>query len=148
MEEGRKIAVDAIPRLSFVPQAVQLAVRGWLELQERGFGDGRVPFHIDMSAFIAHVRNGHSVELAGILVFTRDDTIGRLWVDLAYVIPECRGHGVFRSMWEDLSSYALKSAALTIEMATSVQNGPMRAVAKKLRCEEKAVQMVYQVVEP
>jgi GNAT superfamily N-acetyltransferase len=137
--------IVALPRMGTEPAATMLAVKGWLELQEKGYGDGRLPFHTDMQALMAISANGQDPIPVGIMVFTVDTVLSRLWIDLSFVSPEFRGRGVYTAMWEALVSIARQAGIATIESATATSNTTMRAVARKQHREEKAVWMVFKV---
>jgi GNAT superfamily N-acetyltransferase len=140
--------IQPLHRLIQLPAAVQLAVRGWLEMEERGYGSGRnvPPFTSDSQALAAIVANGQEKMVGGVITFTTDQALSRLWIDMSYVMPEFRGTGVYRSMWEALVRIAVANNFATIESATSMRNAPMRAVAKKMHRVEEAVYLVYKVM--
>lgn len=141
----RNPVVMEIGRLGLNADGMQLAVAGWLDVEQRGYGNGRMPLFADRCAFLVYAPNGQELVLAGLIAFTVDTELNRVWVDLSYVRPEFRGQSLYTMLWDTLVRYATTAGIDTIESATSANNTVMRAVAKKQHRQEAAVQLVYKV---
>lgn len=119
--------------------ATELAVRGWLELYEKGLSDGPLNFHAGMRAVLADAPNGRDMLPVGVMIWDLDEATKVVWVTLSYVKPEFRGAGVYKAMWGSLVDMAVAMGAARIESATHIRNQAMRAVAARQGRREDAV---------
>lgn len=137
------IEVRLVDSLVNEPAAV-LAVRGWLEMTERGLGDGRLNMSNDQKAVIGYAKNGLDRLPAGVLTFSiqADRTI---WIYQAFVEKEFRGRGLFTAMLARLIEFAASTQSQSINFGTHPKNTAMRAVAAKRDFVEDAIVYRYDV---
>jgi RimJ/RimL family protein N-acetyltransferase len=135
VSELRVVRVEA---LNGTPAAT-LAVKGWLELQEKGFSDGSLNMLGNMHAFVGYAENGRDMLPVGVITFTVE--IARLWIHQSYVLPEFRGRGVYSAMWAELVSHVTLNLPNIREItsAAHAKNQAMRAIAKRQGRVEEAV---------
>jgi GNAT superfamily N-acetyltransferase len=106
-------------------KALELGQCGADHLRKIGFGDGML--NTSDSALWIEDDRGQPV---GILVFSIDGTCGEdIWLDLAYVIPEHRGKGMFTALFRKLVDLAADRGALTIGAGIHRENRPMLQAA-------------------
>jgi RimJ/RimL family protein N-acetyltransferase len=124
--------------------ALPLAIAGWAEMVEKNFGDGTLTVHADQKAFLAYAANGREMVPVGVMTFDLPDDAKRVWLLQGYVLPEFRGRGIYRALWERLIEHSIvELKARTIYSGTNVRNSAMRAVAKKLGRHEESVILRY-----
>lgn len=119
--------------------AAELAVRGWLEINEKGLGGNELNMSSTLNAVIGYAPNGRDVLPVGVITWNVDDA--RVWVHQSYVVPEFRGRGVYSAMWLALVNKVIADlpAVRSIQSATHVRNQAMRAIAAKQGRREEAV---------
>lgn len=140
-----ELKIEAVDIAGANPQAIALCLRGWNELFNKGLTDGRLVFHDGMSAIIGHAANGRDFIAAGVLLFGIEREFKRCWLTLSYVEPEFRGRGVYRGMWESLTSVTKANGVQTIEYATHLRNSAMREISKRMFCAEEFVILVHRL---
>lgn len=123
--------------------ALNLAVRGWAETVEKGFGDGSLNCYPALNAFVGYAMNGRDEIPVGVVTFNYDVDHKRVWLFQAYVLPEFRGCGVYKAMWAALVSHSTTLGAKSIQMGTHVRNAAMRAAAKHTGCIEEAIHLRF-----
>jgi GNAT superfamily N-acetyltransferase len=123
--------------------ALDLAVRGWAEMTEKGFGDGSLNAHAGQSALVGFEKNGRDELAVGVVTFEHDTSLKRIWLSQAYVLPEFRGRGVYKGLWTALAGFSTGAGAKSIQFGTHVKNAPMRAVAHRTGCIEQGVVLRY-----
>lgn len=133
-----ELRTEVVEGLNETP-ALDLAVRGWAEVQEKGLGDGAMNCFPWLDAVIGYAMNGRDELPVGVLTFRHDVDQKRIWVNQAFVLVEFRGNGVYRAMWAALIERAGSLDAKSIQMGTHVRNLPMRAVGQKTGCAEEFV---------
>jgi len=120
--------------------ALELAMRGWAEMHEKGLSDGNLNIHSSLKAFVAIAPNGHDKLPVGVMTFDPEPTLRRVWIFQSYVIPEFRGRGIYTALWNKLVEYAtVELKAKSIQSGTHVRNSAMRAVAKRQGRYEESV---------
>lgn len=125
--------------------ALALAMRGWADVEERGFGDGLLNVYATLNALVGYAENGRDQVPAGVITFEHQEHLNRIWIYQGFVLPEFRGRGVYRLMWNELVLKALELKAAKIQSATHVRNIAMRAVSKKLGRVEDLIGMTFDV---
>lgn len=124
--------------------ALDLAVRGWADVQERNLGDGSLNVYASLQAFVAYVKNGHEILPVGVMTWEFDKTLKRVWIYQGYTLPEFRGRGVYNALWASMVAHAATELkALSIQSGTHVRNSAMRAIAKKQGRVEECVVLRY-----
>lgn len=120
--------------------ASKLAMRGWIELNDNGLGDGEL-IATDQATYVAYAPNGRDMVPAGVLVFKIGSST--VWVSMAYVLPEYRGRGVFSAMWAALHELVFEKlpTVSSIQYEAHLNNKAMRAVAQRMGHRETAVVM-------
>lgn len=120
--------------------ALDLAMRGWADCTEKGLGDGTLNVYASLKAFVAYAPNGRDQVAVGVVTFDHLPTEKRVWLYQAYTLPEFRGRGIYRALWEKLVEHSITVLkASSIQYGTHVRNTAMRAVAKKLGQYEESV---------
>lgn len=143
--ELKPIEIVLVEGLNNTP-ALDLAVRGWAECVEKGFGDGTLNVHASLHAFIAYAQNGREMIPAGVMTFDFDTSLKRVWIFQSYTLPEFRGRGIYNAMWASMVAHATENLkAVKIESGTHVRNSAMRAIAKKQGRDEEAVTLTYRL---
>ena len=84
-------------------------------------------------------------EIIGIITYDIIKWRGDLAVGVGYVIPQHRGAGVYRLMWNDLVKEAKTAKCGRIYGAIKVGNTEMRAIAAKLGREEESINVIFRV---
>lgn len=136
---GAELDIELLAGIYETP-ALTLAVAGWAECQEKGWGDGTLNIFSDIKAFLARVRVGQEIVPAGVLTFDYQPPFKRVWIYQSYVIPEMRGRGVYTAMFNKLVEYSIADLkAVSIQSGTHVRNTAMRAIAKKQGRYEECV---------
>lgn len=125
--------------------ALALAVRGWADVEERGLGDGTMSVFASLNAFVAYAENGRDHVPAGVITFDHDLTLNRIWIFQGFVLPEFRGQGLYRRMWNELVLKAIELKVAKIQSSTHVRNIAMREASKKLGRVEDAISMTFDV---
>lgn len=133
---GDDVTISLVKGIGGTP-AASLAIRGWSECFDNGFGDGTLNMDNNQNAFLAWA----STLPAGVMTWTYDESIKRVWVWQSYVVPELRGRGIYRAMWHMMVEHARNELkAASIQSATHSSNKTMRKVAEKVgRYEESVV---------
>lgn len=139
-----EIRIDFVNGLNETP-ALTLAVRGWAEIDERGFSDGSMSVHASQHAFIAYAANGRDQLPVGVMTFAHDEDLKRVWVFVGYVIPEFRGQGIYNALWHRLVAHATELKVTSIQSGVHVRNSAMRAVAARQGRREDAVILRYDI---
>lgn len=119
--------------------ALDLAIRGWAEIVEKGFGDGALNAYPSLNAFVGFAKNGRDEIPAGVVTFEHDTSLKRVWLFQAYVLPEFRGIGVYKALWTALVGYSAEAGAKSVQFGTHPKNAAMRAVAQRTGCAEKTI---------
>lgn len=141
----KTVKVVVVEGLNGTP-AAELAVRGWCETVERGFGDGNLNMNAGLNAMIGYAANGRDMLPVGVITWDATDS-ARAWVYQSYVLPEFRGRGVYSAMWAALVDHAMRKLpkVRSIESATHIRNIAMREIAKKLGRREEAVILRFDI---
>jgi len=135
--------------LGLFPDASILAVRAQAELISKGFADSRAEISASWECVLVAVEQGREFVPAGMISFAHDAPIGRMWLQLSYVVEEYRGRGVYKLMYNAVRTIAQQRKCRTIESATHIKNTAMRAIGKKLGRTEEFVIMVDELeLEP
>lgn len=135
--------------VSLFPEAVVLIISGQADLLARGLADSRLEISQAWQCVMVKVDRDRDLVPAGIIAFTVDEARSLVWVQMSFVVPEFRGQGVYRFMYEALRTIAKQHRCRTIEGATHVNNTVMRSVAKKVGRVEQCVVMVDELeIEP
>jgi len=121
--------------------AVKLAVRGQLEIIESGHGDEILMLQWDHNAILGWFDH----EPVGVITFSHTKWVRQLDIHIGYVVPEHRGRGVYRAMWDRLVEEAQAREALVIWGNTHVDNAVMRATARSLGRVERGVLLRFDV---
>lgn len=117
--------------------ALSLAVQGWAECVRLGYGDGTMNVQTSLNAIVAH-NDGARLPI-GVMTFDYFPVDKRVWIYQSYVLPEYRGRGIYRQMYERLVAHAITLKARSIQSGTHSKNTAMRAVAKKMGRHEECV---------
>lgn len=136
------VVVRSFTGLNNTPAAV-LAVRGWLELVERGLGDGSLNMSYDLKAFVAYAANGRDQLPVGVMTWQFLEHCSEVLIHQSYVLPEFRGQGCYAALWECMVQRAAELKAVAIVSGTHVRNAPMRAIASRQGRVEVAVTLRY-----
>lgn len=126
--------------------AALLAVAGWVDTVEHGFGDGSLNMNSGLKAVIGYAANGRDMIPAGVITWDKNGE-SSVWIYQSYVIPEFRGRGIYRAMWEALIDHVTKELpkVRTINSATHIRNAAMRAIAKQQGRSEEAVTLRFDI---
>jgi hypothetical protein len=131
--EKSPIEVTLVDGLNETP-ALDLAIRGWADAQERNFGDGSMNCHSSLKAFIGWSDSGGVSSRrvpVGVITFENEPALKRVWVFQSYVLPEYRRRGIYTAMWDSLVLHAINECkAKSIQSGVHVKNVEMRAAAK------------------
>lgn len=120
--------------------ALDLAIRGWAEINEKGFGDGTLNCYASLKAVLGYAMNGRDRLPVGVITFDYDTMLRRVWAFQVYVLPEFRGRGIYTAMFAELVRYGTDVLnANSIQMGTHLRNAAMRAVAKRTGCFEECI---------
>lgn len=120
--------------------ALELALRGWVEINDQGLHDGTLNCYPHLKAILGYAMNGRDRLPVGVITFEHEAMQRRVWAFQVYVLPEFRGRGVFTAMWAKLVEHSTEILkARSIEMGTHVRNSAMRAAAKRTGSVEEAV---------
>lgn len=132
------LRVELVEELNYTP-AMVLAAAGWLEVEQKGLGDGVLNIGGAQKAMIAYLRIDRDEVPIGVITFQVDGA--RLWLCQSYVVPEHRGRGIYRSMWLALVNHAVEKLpnVRALLSGTSLRNDAMRKVARRLGREETGV---------
>lgn len=125
--------------------ALALAMHAWADLEERGLGDGSMSVYTSLNAFVAYANNGSDVVPAGVLTFEHQEHANKIWIYSGFVLPQFRGAGIYRSLWNELVLKAMELKVAKIEGATHMRNTAMREVAKHLGRTETYVVFNFEV---
>lgn len=125
--------------------ALALAMRAWADVEERGLGDGSMTVYSNLNAMVGYAQNGRDMLPVGVITFEHQEHAGKIWIYSGFVLPEFRGRGIYRAMWNELVLKAMDLKAAKIEGATHMRNASMRAVAKKLERTESYVVLSFDV---
>lgn len=126
--------------------ALDLAMRGWADTVDHGFGDGTLNVFSSIKAFVAFTENGRDMLPVGVLTWDEDAVLKRIWIYQGYVLPEFRGRGVYSALWAALVNHATANTkVVAIESATHIKNITMRAVANRLGRVEEAVTLRFDI---
>lgn len=118
---GTKLEVVVVPRLGGTPY-YGFAVRAHATMLSMGQAEpGNELFTGESAAVVAKVHCGDEAYAIGVLTFS-GTADGSLFVGLAYVDPDYRGRGVYRSMVDELHKAAERAGASKIVAATWVGN--------------------------
>jgi RimJ/RimL family protein N-acetyltransferase len=110
------------------PDAVELAVMGWLELiQKIGDSDGSLKIGWDHRAIVAQ-NDGLTV---GVMTWSDEEHLGRLWINLSFVRPDFRRRKVHTIMFQELVEKAKELGRRRIGAGTFVGNKKSLAAMKK-----------------
>jgi GNAT superfamily N-acetyltransferase len=110
------------------PEAVELAVMGWLELiQVVGDNDGSIKIGWDHKVIVAQ-NKGTAV---GVMTWYDEEHLSRLWINLAFVRPDFRRRGVHTIMFQELVEKAKELGRWRIGAGTFVGNTKSLAAMKK-----------------
>jgi RimJ/RimL family protein N-acetyltransferase len=124
--------------------ALELAIRGWAEMQEKGHGDGTINVHSFLNAFVGYAPNGRESLPVSVATFSYDPDLKRVWLFQAYTLPEFRGRGVYNAVWKKLVEHSIVDLkAQSIQLGTNVRNTAMRAVGKKQGMSEEGIILRY-----
>jgi hypothetical protein len=145
IDELKPVEVVLVEGLNNSP-ALDLAVRGWAECVEKGFGDGTLNVFTSLNAFIAYAQNGREMIPAAVMTWNFDKDTGRVWIFMGYTLPEFRGRGLYNALWASMVAKAIELKAATIQSGTHVRNSAMRAIAKKQGRVEEAVTLTYRLL--
>lgn len=135
-------AVQFFPRING-SVALKLAIDGWVEMNNKGLGDGSINWSPEMSGIVGFTANGRDQLPVGVLTFDQQPGNANLWVSQAYVQEEFRGRGVYSAMWAKLVEFAAENGYQAIRMGTHLRNSAMRAVAQRTGCIEEAVVLKF-----
>lgn len=123
-------------------KAAELAVMGWLEVQQNGHGDGRLSV---AEAYGSILATALGVPI-GVLIFSRQAEY--LWIEISYVLPAQRRRGVFRLLWNALLDQARILGISKVRSGIDVNNIDMRAIADTLGRREILVVTEYVLPKP
>ena len=124
--------------------ALNLAVRGWADCVEQGFGDGVLNVYTSLNAFVGYAMNGREQLPVGVMTWEYEKATKRVWIYQSFVEIEFRGRGIYQAMWAKIVEHAaVELKAATIESATHVRNIAMRAIARKQGRFEEAVTLKF-----
>lgn len=124
------IEVLAFEGLEGTPAAA-LALRGQLELHDKGINFGTLSVSDDQNAFVAFARNGRDMLPVGVMTWETGASGRTICINVVFVLPEFRGRGCYSAMWSSMVLKAGQIGASSITMETHVRNGPMRAIAAR-----------------
>lgn len=130
--------------------ALELAVRGWLDCVERGFGEGALNIGWDQKAYVAFAptnlsERGRGMVPVGVCTFEYMAPFKKVWIAQSYVIEPYRGLGIYRMLWERVVLKAIELKAVKVESGTHPLNTTMRAIARKLGRVETGITLTYDV---
>ena len=84
-------------------------------------------------------------EPVGVITFSHTKWVRQLDIHIGYVVPEHRGRGIYRAMWNRLVEEAQARDALVIWGNTHTDNAVMRATARALDRVERGVLLRFDV---
>lgn len=142
MSDGSAIEIKLFEGLNHTP-ALDLAIRGWAEGVEKGFGDGTLNVNSSLSAFVAYAANGREMLPVGVMTWDYNTPDKRIWIYQGYTVPEFRGRGVYNALWHAMVAKGIELKAASIQSGTHVRNVAMRAIAKKQGRLEECVVLRY-----
>jgi len=125
--------------------ALTLALCAWLDIEGRGLGDGTMSVFSSSNALVGFAENGRDRVPAGVITFQHIPEGDKVWIYQGYVLPEYRGRGIYRAMWNELVLKSLELKVSKIEGATHVRNKAMRDVARKLGRTETHIVLTFDV---
>lgn len=121
--------------------AVGIALRGQADCIAEG-GERAVALHWSYNAITASL-NG---EVVGVIVWIdQNKESKRIWLQLGYVLPECRQMGIYGHLWRALVDRARNLKIPQIHSATRIDNDVMRKVAKAQGRIEYAISLRFDV---
>jgi len=132
----------------FNTPALELAVRGWADCVERGLGDGGLNVHWEQMAFVTFApanlsAPGRDMIPVGVCTFSHEKPWKKIWISQSYVVPEYRGLGIYRMMWERVTLKAAELKCVKIQSGTHPNNTAMRQIARKQGRVETGIELTY-----
>jgi len=128
------VKLDRYDGLNRTP-GIALALRANLELIEAGQSVPALLIGWDHKNIVA----SHDGVPVGILTFVHQDWLKEVDIGVGYVLPEYRGRGCYRALWNELVTWARELKAVEIVGNTHMDNVSMRAVAKSFGRSEAGV---------
>lgn len=131
--------------------ALPIALRGQLECAAAG-GAQEVGLHYSYNAITATIVGefaGRPVsEVVGVIVWHAQKEQHRIWLQLGYVVPECRGRGVYSHLWRALIGKAKELGVNYIDSGTSRDNDRVLQIASHQGREVHAILLRYKLNKP
>jgi GNAT superfamily N-acetyltransferase len=128
MTAGTDIDVRLFDTMNTAP-ASQLAVAGWLHVEQSGFGTGELNTDSGYKAFVAYLPEGRDSVPVGVM--TWDYMHDTMTIYQVFVVEEYRGRGVFRAMLDEATAKAIELNIKMIQTSTSVKHKAAMEVFRK-----------------
>lgn len=147
MNQPSDVRILQSEKVFSVPLVAAFALNGWNEIVKQRT-DGLTGSCLEWSNDVIWAES--EGRIVGVMVYAWLDWNREVWINIAYVIPERRGQGVYRSMFARLEEVAKEKKAASIAtgihddntrmiklaLVTGRQPQPTRTYRKKLNLEE------------
>ena len=124
--------------------ALALALRGQLEMLERGLCDPVLNIYWDQQAIVAFGPGGAPI---GVLTWQHTKAFKQFDIAIGYVLPDYRAHHIYRRLWRALVAKAAELGVEVIRSSTHVDNLEMQAAAGAQGRKFQGMVLGYQVPE-
>jgi GNAT superfamily N-acetyltransferase len=121
------IAIRRYEHINYTP-AVVLAMRGWLELNDKGIGEQAASVHWEQHGIVAFADS----KAVGVITWTEQKPLAAAYAEQVYVIPEWRRKGIFKLMWDELEEWAAEKEFYTIRLGTHPMNTLARSIYDRM----------------
>jgi RimJ/RimL family protein N-acetyltransferase len=141
-EHKEPMPLDAVRAPTGGTSLIGFVAEGWVDLLRAGLVADTVPLiYWDDRAVVAYDA-GRPI---GIITYAKADWLQCANIHLGYVVPEHRGHGVYRALWEALVAKCRELKLREINGSTHVDNTAMRSVAARLGRVEHSINLVFKL---
>lgn len=121
--------------------AIPLIARCWHELIEANLILPVIPFGYDNHVLVA-AEDGKPV---GFITWNKAEWSKTAYICLGYVLPEYRGKGIYRQLWNALVEKAREQKLISIEGNTAIKNQAMRGSMLALGRTERGVIATFDI---
>jgi hypothetical protein len=117
------------------PEALRMAVRGWLELLDNEMAaEGEILIGWDHKLVVAFAPN--ETELVGILTWSDQEYLSRIWINLVYIRAKFRRCGCHAALFSAMKVKAFELGRARISGGAACNNKKSRtSIAKQGRKE-------------